>query len=293
MSDDDAYDLVDTAWRCGIRHFDTAPHYGLGLSERRLGSYLSTKQRDEYVLSTKVGRLLRESSAGPGEMDDEGFVVPRHHRRVWDFTPRGIRASLEESLERLGLDTVDHLYLHDPERYDLEFAVRSGLPALEELRRTGEVKRIGIGTMEPDAAVAAVETGAVDLVMIAGRYSLLDQSMCQQLAPACLSSSTRIIVASPFNSGLLSGARLETATYAYAPASRDLIERASMIAAIAHNHGTDLATAALQFPLRHPLVDCVVVGAQRPEHVEENVARLQRTVPDELWAELAECHITP
>src|SRR5919205_4164171 len=167
LSDADADRILEAAWVSGIRYFDTAPHYGLGLSERRLGRFLAGLPRDQYVVSTKVGRLLQPNPAGAGLLDDEDFIVPATYRRVWDFSPAGVRRSMEESLGRLGLDRVDVLYLHDPERWDLRRGLAEGLPALVRLRDEGLTTGIGIGSMQTAALVAAARTGVPDLLMVA------------------------------------------------------------------------------------------------------------------------------
>src|SRR6478609_5788946 len=186
LTDDQAWAILDAAWDAGIRYYDTAPHYGLGLSERRLGAFLRTKPRDEFVISTKAGRLLRPNPDHDGGLDlAADFHVPTTLRREWDFSEAGIRASLEESLERLGLDRVDVLYLHDPERHDLDLALREAFPALEQLRAEGTARAIGIGSMVSEALAAAVESADLDLVMIAGRYTLLEQPAADAVLPAC------------------------------------------------------------------------------------------------------------
>jgi D-threo-aldose 1-dehydrogenase len=167
LSDDEALAVLEAAWDEGIRYYDTAPHYGLGLSERRLGAFLQTKPRDEFVLSTKVGRLLRPNPDFAGEQDLENdFAVPASLRREWDFSADGIRRSVEESLERLGLDRVDVLYLHDPERHDLALAEREAIPALAHLREEGLVRAVGVGSMVTDALLSTARTGLLDLLTI-------------------------------------------------------------------------------------------------------------------------------
>ncbi len=177
MSDDDARAVLEAAWESGVRYFDTAPHYGLGLSERRLGSFLATKPREQVVVSTKAGRLLRPSPETADRQDDaHGFAVPASLRRVWDFSAAGIRASLEESLEGLGLSRVDILYLHDPDEHDLAADLATAVPALAALRDEGLVDAIGIGSKSTEALLAGVRTEALDLAMVAGRYTLLEQA---------------------------------------------------------------------------------------------------------------------
>jgi D-threo-aldose 1-dehydrogenase len=289
MSDDEASAVLEAAWDSGIRYFDTAPHYGLGLSERRLGSFLATKPRTDYVVSTKVGRLLRPSPETADRLDDANqFAVPASLRRVWDFSAGGIRASLEESLERLGLSEVDVLYLHDPEEHDLRGAMSTGVPALAALRDERLVAAIGIGSKSTDALTAAVRTGALDLAMVAGRYTLLEQPAFEEVIPACRAAGVAVVAAAVFNSGLLSTPRPQVgARYEYGVVPAELLERVRRIEEVCARHGVALPEAALQFPLREPTVECVVVGGATPAHVRENAQRLRAEVPEALWHELA------
>jgi D-threo-aldose 1-dehydrogenase len=290
MSDEQAHAVLEAAWECGIRYFDTAPHYGLGLSERRLGAFLATKPRDEFVVSTKVGRRLVPSPETSDELDEEGgFIVPADPRRVWDPSPDGVRRSLDESLERLGLDRVDVLFLHDPDEYpDMEASVASAVPALVALREEGLVRAVGLGSKSVPAHLAAVRAGDVDLLMVAGRYTLLEQPAAPELIPQCRERGIGIAVAGAFNSGLLAtstpgpGAR-----YEYGDAPTDVVEKAQRLAAVCGRHGVELPAAALQFPLREPVVRSVVLGATEPAHIEQNVARVAEPIPEALWEELA------
>jgi D-threo-aldose 1-dehydrogenase len=290
MTDEQAHAVLEAAWDSGIRYFDTAPHYGLGLAERRLGAFLAGKPRDEFVVSTKVGRLLRSSPETSDESDEEGgFVVPADRRRVWDASPDGVRRSLEESLERLGLDRVDVLFLHDPDEYDaMEASVRSAVPALVGLRSEGLVRAVGIGSKSVAAHLAGVRAGAVDLLMVAGRYTLLEQPAAPELLPECRERGIGIVVAGAFNSGLLSTSQPGAgARYEYGDAPAAVVGRAQRLAAACAEHGVELPVAALQFPLREPAVRSVVLGATEPAHVRQNVARLAEPVPDALWEHLA------
>ncbi|HWV47867.1 MAG TPA: aldo/keto reductase, partial [Microbacterium sp.] len=176
LTDDEAWEVLEAAWDAGIRYFDTAPHYGLGLSERRLGAFLQTRPRDEFVLSTKVGRLLRPNPESTGGLDTANdFHVRDDLMRVWDFSDAGIRASLDESRERLGIERIDILYLHDPERHDLDLAIDSAFLALERLRAERQVDAIGVGSMVSEALARAVREADLDTIMVAGRYTLLEQ----------------------------------------------------------------------------------------------------------------------
>ena len=284
MTDDDAWAVLEAAWESGIRYFDTAPHYGLGLSERRLGAFLATKPRADYVVSTKVGRLLRPSADTAHLLDDANqFAVPASLRRVWDFSAGGIRASLQESLERLGLTRVDILYMHDPDEHDLTADLSTGVPALAALRDEGLVTAVGIGSKSTEALVAAVRTGALDLAMVAGRYTLLEQA--DEAVAACRETGVAIVAAAIFNSGLLSKPR-PGGRYEYGAVPPELFARAQRIAEVCERHGVTLPEAALQFPLREPAVHSVVVGAATPEQVRENARRMEAEIPEALWDEL-------
>lgn len=288
LSDEEAWAILDAAWDHGVRFYDTAPHYGLGLSERRLGAFLRTKPRDEYVLSTKVGRLLVPNPAGEGSLDtDNDFVVPATLRREWDASEDGVRRSLDESLERLGLDHVDVLYLHDPERNDPDSGVAEGIPALAALRDEGLVGAVGIGSMDVDALLAAVRTGLTDLIMIAGRYTLAEQPAAAEVLPACLEHGVGVVAASVFNSGLLARAVPDRdGRYEYGAVPPEVFDRAVGIAEICRRFEVELPAAALQFPLRHPAVRTVAVGASRPEQMVQNVERFEAPIPETFWTEL-------
>ncbi|GHF40851.1 D-threo-aldose 1-dehydrogenase [Amycolatopsis bartoniae] len=290
MSDEQAYAVLEAAWDCGVRYFDTAPHYGLGLSERRLGVFLASKPRGEYVVSTKVGRLLVPDPGGAGRLDEENaFAVPADHRRVWDFSADGIRRSLEDSLTRLGLDAVDIVYLHDPELYDLEPALAEGVPAVVALRDEGLVRAVGVGSKCTKALAAAARTGLLDLVMVAGRFTLLEQPALDDVLPECRAHSVGVVAAAVFNSGLLATPSPSAqARYEYEAAPPEVLARAREIAAVCAEFGVELPTAALQYPLRDHSVRSVVVGAASPWEVRENSTRLQETVPGALWTALRE-----
>jgi len=290
MSDADAQELLDAAWNAGLRYFDTAPHYGLGLSERRLGKFLADKPRSEFIVSTKVGRLLRPNPHGAGQSDlDHDFAVPTDQKRVWDFSSDGIRSSLAESLRRTGLDRFDVVYLHDPERHDLQLGIERAIPALVGLREDGVVDRIGVGSMTTAALLACVRTGSLDLAMVAGRYTLADQSALPELVPACREYGVGIVNAAVFNSGLLAtDSPGSDARYDYAAVPAGLLRRVQRIAEFCREAGVSLAAAALQFSLRDPVVRSVVVGGSSPQQISQNVARLHEVIPVELWQRLTE-----
>jgi len=289
LGDEEAWAILDAAWESGIRYYDTAPHYGLGLSERRLGAFLRTKPRHEFVISTKAGRLLRPNPDDDGGLDlAADFHVPTTLRREWDFSEDGIRASLDESLERLGLDRVDVLYLHDPERHDLDLALREAFPALEKLRDEGAVEAIGIGSMVSEALAAAVESADLDLIMIAGRYTLLEQPAADAVLPACRAKGTGVVAASVFNSGLL--AKDEPSRddrYEYGRMPEPLWDRLQAILAVCRAHDVPLPGSAVQFALRAPAGRAFVVGGSRAEQLRRNAELMAIDIPAALWDALS------
>nr|BFE61960.1 aldo/keto reductase [Dactylosporangium thailandense] len=283
-SDAEARAIVDAAWECGIRTFDTAPHYGLGLSERRLGAALADRPRAEFTVSTKVGRLLEPVDGGGDDLAD-GFAVPRTHRRVWDFSRDGVRRSLEASLDRLGLDRVDVALLHDPE-FQPEAALRQGFPALAELRAEGVVGAIGAGSKDVTVLARVVAECAPDAVMVAGRYTLLEQP-ARDLLSACAATGVSVLAAGVFNSGLLAEDVPRAGLhYEYGDAPAALVERASAIASVCASLGTTLPAAAIAFPGRDPSVAAVVLGADDAAQVRRNAALFAAPPPDALWADL-------
>jgi D-threo-aldose 1-dehydrogenase len=286
VDDDTARRAVDTAWDAGVRYFDTAPHYGLGLSERRLGSALQARPRDEFVLSTKVGRLLVDSPETARRLDDDGFVVPASVRRHFDFTRDGILRSVESSLERLGLDRIDIAYLHDPDEH-WDAASTTGVDTLIELREQGVVSAVGAGMNQAAMLADFVEQCDIDIVMVAGRYTLLDDAAAERLLPLAAERSVGVVAAAVYNSGLLSTPRPSAgAAYDYAAAPRELIARAHAIADIAELHDIDLPSAAIAYPLRRPEITSVVVGLRTAAQVASTMQRYAASAPDEMWDEL-------
>ncbi|SFC54762.1 aldo/keto reductase [Micromonospora sediminimaris] len=286
-TDEEFVAAVDTAWAAGVRYFDTAPHYGLGLSERRLGSALRHRPRDEYVVSTKVGRLLVPSPQNAHLRDSEGFDVAASHRRVWDFSRDGVRRSIEASLARTGLDRIDIAYLHDPDDH-WEQAATEAVPALVELRDQGVVGAIGAGMNQSAMLARFVRETDVDVMMCAGRYTLLEQGAAADLLPLAQSRGVGVVIAGVYNSGLLSRDHPPAdALYNYQQAPPELIERARRIAEVCDAHGVTLPQAALAFVRRHPAVVSTVVGVRNGTQMTETVRRSATVVPDELWRSLA------
>lgn len=287
VPDQEAIDAVTAAWEGGIRYFDTAPHYGLGLSERRLGMALAGQDRDSYVLSTKIGRLLRPNPSPQGK-DTEGFDVPDDLHRVRDYSRDGVLRSIEESLQRLGTDRIDIVYIHDPDDYWAE-AIEGAAPALSALRDEGVIGAWGAGMNQSGMLHRFVTETDIDVVMLAGRYTLLEQGAAQDLLPACLEREVGVVNVGVFNSGLLSKERpAANATYNYEPAPQELLERANLLADLCESHGTTLPAAALHYPYQHPAVASVVLGMRTPGQVKQNLDLASQSVPEDLWDELRE-----
>lgn len=285
---------VDAAWDAGIRYFDTAPHYGLGLSERRLGEALRRRPREAYTLSTKVGRVLdplHPSETAASEGLSEGFAVRATHRRRWDFSAAGVRRSIEDSLDRLGLDRVDVAYLHDPDDH-AEAAFRQAYPELEKLRAEGIVGAIGAGMNQTGMLTRFVRDTDVDVVLCAGRFTLLDQAALTDLLPAAAARARSVVVGGVFNSGLLADPR-PGATYDYATAPLNLLDRALHLKGVTEAHGVPLRAAALHYPLTHPAVAGVLVGTRSPDEVRDAAAQLDREIPDALWDDLRDQGLLP
>ncbi|GKQ41376.1 aldo/keto reductase [Streptomyces sp. A012304] len=282
---DDATAAVDAAWAAGIRYFDTAPHYGLGLSERRLGAALRGRPPDAYVISSKVGRLLVPNEE-PRGVDTEGFVVRDDLRRQWDFSRDGVLRSIEDTLERTGLDRLDIVYLHDPDDHWRQ-AAEEAMPTLAELRDQGVIGAIGAGMNQSAMLARFLRETAADVVMLAGRYTLLDQSALDDVLPAARELGKSVVAVGVFNSGLLSRDRpTEGMKYDYQDAPSALVVRAQAIAEVCAAHGTTLPAAAIAFPYTHPSIINVTLGMRNLEQVVRNVELHGQHVPGSLWGDL-------
>ncbi|MFJ4689085.1 aldo/keto reductase [Streptomyces sp. NPDC088789] len=281
----DATAAVEAAWEAGVRYFDTAPHYGLGLSELRLGKALRGRPRDDYVVSSKVGRLLVPNEQ-PRGTDDEGFVVRDDLRRQWDFSRGGVLRSIEETLERTGLDRLDIVYLHDPDDH-FDQAAEEAMPALAELRAQGVIGAIGAGMNQSAMLARFLRETAADVVMLAGRYTLLDQSALDDVLPTAQGLGKSVVAVGVFNSGLLSHDRpAQGMTYDYEEAPPALVDRARTIAHVCAAHGTTLPAAAIAFPHTHPSIINVTLGMRNPEQVRRNVELHHQPIPTGLWDDL-------
>lgn len=286
VTDDEAATALEAAWSAGVRYFDTAPHYGLGLGERRLGAFLAMKPRDEFILSTKVGRVLVDNPLGV-QPDDGGFDVRSPLVRRRDYSADGVRRSLDDSLERMGLDRIDVVFVHDPDEFSRE-AMEGAFPALDELRREGVIASYGAGMNQSAMLTDFVLNTDLDVVMCAGRYTLLEQGALDDLLPAASARGVSVVAAAVFNSGLLARDRpARGTTYDYAPASADLLDRVGSIADVCEAHGVSLPAAALQFTLGHPAVATICTGARSAEQVRRNASLFEVDIPDSLWADLA------
>lgn len=293
VADEAADAAIEDAYRLGIRLFDTAPFYGYGLSEQRLGHALASLQADDAVISTKVGRLIE--AVAQGESSDDGYAVSGR-RAVFDYSRAGILRSFESSLRRLRRGSVDILLLHDVgrethgERHEamLQLALDEALPAMAQLKASGACRAIGIGVNEQQACLEVMARFDLDCIMLAGRYTLLEQRAAGAVMAEAARRGVGILIGGPFNSGLLAGAQAPGATYNYRPADENVRDRARDIYSVCASEGVDVGAAALQFPLAHPAVVSVVAGMRSPAEVASAVARAHAPIPDSLWRKLRE-----
>lgn len=282
VSDESAHATLEAAWSKGIRFFDTAPQYGNGLSERRLGAFLKSKPRKDYVLATKVGRLLRVPAQPMGE--DVYYKGTPPERPVFDFSYDGVMRSFEESLVRLDADHIDILHIHDPDDH-YTAAIDGAYKALDGLRAQGVVKAIGAGMNQSEMLARFARDGVFDCFLLAGRYTLLEQGALRELFPICEERGISVIAAGVYNSGILADPRAN-AKFNYADADQTLIQRALRIEEICLAHGVPLKAAAMQFARAHPVVAATLTGARDAQEIEENIAMYSFPIPAELWAAL-------
>ncbi|GAA4841627.1 aldo/keto reductase [Luteimicrobium xylanilyticum] len=293
VDDAQARDAVDAAWAGGVRYFDTAPHYGLGLSERRLGDALRDRPRDEYVVSTKVGRLLVPNPAPTGsDLASGGFAVPDDLTRARDYSRDGVLRSLDASLERLGLDRVDVVYVHDPEDF-MGPAIAEALPALVELREQGVVGAVGAGMNFVDPLRRIVAEADLDVVMVAGRWTLADRSAAP-LLDDCAGRGVSVVAAAPFNSGLLARPwPPDDARFDYDTAPDEVLGRARRLASACDAQGTVLPHAAMRFPLRSPAVAAIVAGFGSAAHAASGARWVGEPLSDAQWAAVDRADLNP
>jgi D-threo-aldose 1-dehydrogenase len=295
ITDDDAHAVLEAAWDGGVRYFDTAPLYGLGLSETRLNRLLRGKPRDEYVLSSKIGRLLR--AVPPDQRDGIGkWVDVPARKEVFDYSYDGTMRSLEFSLERLGVDRIDILYAHDLDVFThggqaamqarLDEFMAGGYRALVALRDQGVIRAFGGGLNEWQPCKWLLERGDFDIFLLAGRYTLLEQEAQESFLPLCVERGVGIVLGGPYNSGILATGPRPGAHWNYAPAPDWVMSKAARLQEVCASHGVRLVDAAFQFPLRHPAVVSVIPGGQGLAEMQSNLAAATAQIPDRLWQEL-------
>ena len=281
-SQESAEETMQTAWNLGVRFFDTAPQYGNGMAEQRLGAFLQEKPRDSYVLCTKVGRLLRLPENPQGE--DAYYKGTPPERPVFDFSYDGVMRSVEDSLKRLGIPRIDVLHIHDP---DLHYgqAIDGAYKALDTLRREKSIGAVGVGMNQSEMLAEFARNGNFDCFLLAGRYTLLEQGALKELLPLCDEKNISIIIGGVYNSGLLADPRAG-AKFNYEDADKALVDRAIELETLCLRHGVPLKAAAIQFPLAHPAVASVLTGARSREEMIENDALFRQPIPSSLWEEL-------
>jgi D-threo-aldose 1-dehydrogenase len=296
MPDGDAIDLIRHAHASGVRYFDTAPHYGQGLSEHRFGAALRDLPRDTYLLSTKVGRLLTPSNAAPGAQ--HGYVDVLPFVTQYDYTGDGVLRSLEDSLQRTGLARIDFVFIHDidaathgdahPQRF--RDMLDSALPALAALKAAGTIGGYGLGVNDVGICVGTLRHADLDIILLAGRYTLADQSALEALLPECARRGVAIVLGGPFNSGILaSGSSPRDGSrpyFNYAPAPNNVVARVAAIESVCAEYAVPLKAAALQFPAGHPAIACVLPGARSRAEFDENAAMAKLPIPPEFWKAL-------
>lgn len=288
VSDEDAAGVLRTSFDAGVRYFDTAPHYGLGLAEERLGEFLRDVPRDDIVLSTKVGRLIRSNPNHDGGFDDQGFMVSNRVNRVLDYSYDGVMTSLEESLLRLGVDRVDIVFVHDPDKHERE-AMEGAFPALEKLRSEGVIRSYGAGMNQSAMLHRFVDNTELDVVMCAGRFSLLEQPALEDLLPSAVARGVSVVAAGVFNSGILATDNPQPgAHYNYEPATDDVLSRAQAIQRVCADHGYSIPQVAAQFPLLHPAIPVVCLGARNGSQAKRNAELFGEVVPREFYSYLAD-----
>lgn len=295
MTEREARETLEASWLSGYRYFDTAPLYGLGLSETRLNSFLRGKSRETYLISTKVGRLLEVCPAAERSRPDHFHQTPSR-REVFDYSYDGILRSLEFSLERLGLDRIDILYVHDIDftthgsvdasNAHIDALMKGGFKALTKLREEGVISAFGAGVNDWEVAETLAKVGDFDLFLLAGRYTLLEQAALESFLPLCVARKIGVVIGGPFNSGILASGSKPGARYNYMQARPDVLDTVKRIEAVCKAHGVKLAEAALRFPLGHPAVVSVIPGAQKRSEVKRNEEILSVKIPTALWRDL-------
>lgn len=295
ISDDEAHAVLERAWEAGLRYYDTAPLYGFGLSETRMNRFLRGKPRDEYILSTKVGRLLSAATEETRDGIGKWFDIPAR-KEIYDYSRDGIMRSIEFSLERLGVDRIDVLFVHDIDLSNhgtqdvldekLAELMKSGHQALVELREQGVITAFGAGVNEWQPCQWMAERGDFDLFLLAGRYTLLEQEALETFLPLCEEKGIGLVIGGAYNSGILATGPKPGAFYNYEVAPQEILDRVTAIEAVCSSHGVRLVDAAFRFPLHHPAVVSVIPGGQGLPEMESNIAAAKADIPLQLWEEL-------
>jgi len=294
VHDDDAWsEIIKTAWTAGVRGFDTSPYYGFGTSEERLGRAVAKYDRRDYVISTKVGRLLRADA--PEDPFAEAVYFPKGRpagalRSVYDYSAAATRQSLVESRERLGLERIDIAHIHDIIELasgvsHVREAIEETYPVLAELRESGVITAAGVGAQVNQVLIDLGEACSFDCFLVAGRYTLLDQSAIEEVLPLCMRKNISVIIGSPFNTGILYDPKPDS-TFDFMPAPPEMIEKAVKLKAVCQKYDVPLPAAAIQFPFAHPAVAQVLTGACSGSEIMDNVKLMQTPIPPELWREL-------
>ncbi len=296
IPDAEAAAFCEAAWQDGVRYYDTSPFYGYGRSELRMGAALREKPREEFVISTKIGRILHPLKPGekkPADFRENGLPG---FSPEFDYSYDGVMRSLEHSHLRLGLAKIDIALVHDVDFWTIKdreilnqrfkTVMDSGFKALDELRKAGVIGAIGVGINESDTSLRFIQAGDFDCMLLAGRYTLLEQGGLAEFLPECVKRNVSVILGGPYNSGILTGGVKDDTTHDYAQAPRELIDKARKIEAVCKRHGVELGAAAMQFPLFHPALCAVIPGALSVREVKQNVERLSVKIPSDLWSEL-------
>jgi len=295
VSETEAQETLQAAWDAGIRYYDTAPFYGYGKSEHRLGHFLRQQERKDFILSSKVGRVLT-ATRDLDSFDKGGWIggLPFDYR--FDYSYDGIMRSWEDSLQRLGLSSIDVLLIHDLDSFfhdskqrfsaHLNQLITSGWRALDELRSQGLIKAVGTGLNRMGALPRLIDAVDLDLSIVAMPYTLLDQEVLEEEFPLCEEHGVRIVIGAVFASGILVSGPTEGARYAYNTASPEILDKTRRIQEVCQRHDVPLPAAAMQFPLGHPLVSAIIPGAMEPSHIQTNAKWFQHEIPADMWAEL-------
>ncbi len=296
ISDAESLAFCNEAWDLGVRYYDTSPFYGYGRSELRMGAALREKPREEFVISTKIGRILHPLKPGEKKSADFRENGLPGFSPVYDYSYDGVMRSLEHSHLRLGLAKIDIALVHDVDFWTIKdrdilnqrfkTVMDSGFRALDELRKAGIIGAIGVGINEADTSLRFIQAGDFDCMLLAGRYTLLEQGALEAFLPECTRRNVSVILGGPYNSGILTGGVKDNTTHDYVQAPRELIEKARKIEAVCQRPGVERGAAAMQFPLFHPAFCAVIPGALSATEVRQNVARTQARIPVELWSEL-------